>query len=116
MAPAGASRTGLRGLTQQARKGKQNLLAGPAARPKTPLAVENSVGELTAGSRKGYERQMSAVGKESVASSHSHLKARGVTPSGFRFFLRRHPSRLRAHCRVAASPPPAGPDHLQLPE
>jgi len=53
-ASADAGRTGQRGLTQKSWRG--NRQDGPATRPKTPLAVENSVGELAANHRVG--RQM----------------------------------------------------------
>ena len=46
---------------------QNGLLSGPATRPKTPLAVENSVGKLAAPLRRGAQCQH---GKESMANSH----------------------------------------------
>lgn len=75
--PAGGAttgRSGHRGLTRQsvARKDAD----GPAARPTTPLAVENSVGEPAA-----RRRPTSAHGKESVASSHPRFGPGGSKES-----------------------------------
>lgn len=75
--PAGGAtigRSGHRGLTRQsvARKDAD----GPAARPTTPLAVENSVGEPAA-----RWRPTSAHGKESVASSHPRFGPGGSKES-----------------------------------
>lgn len=67
--PAGGHRTQPRGLTQQSRAG--NRRDGPAARPNTPLAVENSVGKLAAHLR--VARRMPATGKERVANAHPHF-------------------------------------------
>ena len=46
---------------------QNGLLSGPATRPMTPLAVENSVGKLAAALRCGAQCQ---PGKESMANSH----------------------------------------------
>ena len=46
----------------------RKALDGPATRPKTPLAVENSVGKLAAASKKRAPN--SQRGKESMANSH----------------------------------------------
>ena len=43
------------------------MLSGPATRPKTPLAVENSVGKLAAPRDQSAKCQH---GKESLANSH----------------------------------------------
>ena len=45
---------------------------GPAARPKAPLAVENSVGELAANPHR-LSAKLSVTGEEGVASPHSQL-------------------------------------------
>ena len=47
---------------------------GPAARPKAPLAVENSVGELTANPHR-LSAKLSVTGEEGVASPHPQLQA-----------------------------------------
>ena len=55
-APQTPERSGHRGLTQQS--ASREATDGPAARPTTPLAVENSVGKPAA-----FGRPMSAMGK-----------------------------------------------------
>ncbi len=78
-APASADRSELRGLTQEFSEG--DFLNGPAMRPTTPLAVENSVGEPAA-----HEAPNVGIGKESVASSHSQFCPRsGFGPGGDNF-------------------------------
>ena len=61
------SRVGLRGLTRKFRDRK--ALDGPATRPTTPLAVENSVGKPAA-----PEAPNVGIGKESLANSHSPFR------------------------------------------
>ena len=59
--------------------------AGPAARPNTPLAVENSVGEVTAVSQDRAPK-VSPNGEESVANSHPHFEgamSKGIALSPF---------------------------------
>ena len=60
----------LRGLTLES--DGSNFICGPATRPELRSASENSVGELAA--MINHERQMSAFGKERVASAVPPLK------------------------------------------
>ncbi len=57
---------------------------GPATRPKTPLAVENSVGEPAA-----HVAPNAGTGKESVAHSHLPLWPVRVRPGRLLWFCRR---------------------------
>src|SRR5580765_2416006 len=61
------SRSELKSLTQNSEDPQNGSLSGPATRPMTPLAVENSVGKLAAALRRGAQCQH---GKESMANSH----------------------------------------------
>ena len=61
----------LRGLTLEL--DGSNFIYGPATRPGLRSASENSVGELAA-MMENHERQMSATGKERVASAVPHFK------------------------------------------
>jgi hypothetical protein len=65
---ATASRSELRGLTQY--YSDRKALDGPAMRPETPLALENSVGKPAA-----PEAPNVGIGKESVAQNRSKVKS-----------------------------------------